>query len=339
MNDENRVYVVTKHTRKGDTYHLRWVCPRAQRWRSQKVGTDKKRATRAAAELEIELTRGTYRDTRRVSWSDFVTEHVSNIAGTANRVDTERTLQSFADVCNPAGPHAVTYVMVEAFATSLRERGNAVPTINKRLRYLRAAFNKAVARGYIGRNPMQGWQWAREELRVPRALSADEKSKLIDACPSTQWRSFVVVALLTGCRRGELLGLTWDRVKLDAAEIVITHTKGKRDRVQPLTAEAVDALRELQASTIRDGGPFRSMNANTMPEQFRAIVTAAGVAPCTVHDLRRTFATDLARAGVPQFVTQTLCGHASPSTTAKYYIAVDDAMKRDALARVLRGAG
>jgi len=341
MNDEARVWIRKRRLKSGrTTYHLRWIYPQSRSWKSLKVGRDSKRAEREAAKLEEQLRSGTYRDTRRISWDEFQDEHVGMIRGAVNRAESERTLRDFGIICRPLGPQSVTYSMVEAYVRHLVEKGNSTATRNKRLRYLRAAFNKAIRRGYIVRSPMDGWEWEKEEDRVPRALTADEKPKLLDACPTTQWRTFVYLALTTGCRRNELLKLAWDRVDYDNAWLLITGTKSHRDRLQPLPNEAIPMLREVQAQTMRDGGPFVSLGApSQVCHRFRQIVEAAGIAHCTIHDLRRTFCTDLARLGVNQVVAQRLAGHASSSTTARYYQHVDDGMKRDAVARLARSAG
>ena len=318
------------------SYHLRWIDLTTGKWKNKAVGTDRTRAEREAALLEVKLGQGTYCETRHVRWQVFADAHVATIRGKTDRADAERTLRLFADCCAPLGPHAVSYAMIEKFVAHLyAKRKNTVATVNKRLRYLRGALGKAVKRGHIVRNPMDEWQWEREEVKIPRALSEDEKAKLLDACPTAQWRTFVFMALTTGCRRGELLPLTWDRVDLDAGQIVLTHTKAKRDRVQPLHPDAVVMLRSLQAPTLRDGGPFVALGRpGWVCQQFRAIVEAAGIARCTIHDLRRTFCTDLARLGVNQLIAQRLAGHASSSTTAKYYQHIDDGSKRDAILKL-----
>jgi integrase len=330
--DEPKVWL-RRRTGKGKIKHdLRWIVK--GKTRSRYVGTDGKLAERKGLKLEEELSTGDYRDVRRIRWEPFVTDHVGKIAGTVNRADAERTLRMFDEVCGPIGPHDVTYASVERFVASLQNKGNSTATVNKRLRYLRVALNKAVRRGHIARNPMEGWKWEREEQKVPRALADDEKAKLLKVCPTEQWRTFVFVALTTGCRRGELLGLEWSRVDFDNARLLVTGTKAKRDRLQPLSPEAVVMLRGIQASTLKDGGPFRSMTPSGSCHAFQAIVKAAGIAPCVIHDLRRTFCTDLARAGVNALVMQHLAGHAAMQTTAKFYTAVDDSMKRDAIRRL-----
>jgi integrase len=340
MYDETRVWISSRKCRGKPTYHLRWIDYATGKWRSKAAGTDRKFAEREAARLEESLAKGTHKDLRKATWAEFTSEHVAKLERTpATVADVKRTLKDFGEACNPRRPRDVTFRMIESFVAHLREKGNSIATRQKRLRYLRAAFGKAVKRNYMATNPMAGWEWTREEEKIPRALTVDEKTKLLAACPSEQWRTFVTVALTTGCRRGELLGLTWDRVDFDFAQIVVTATKAHRDRVQPLSPEAVTALRDLQASTLKDGGPFRSMNVNTMSAQFGAIRKAAGIGPCTIHDLRRTFCTDLLRVGVNQLVVQKLAGHASAATTARYYQFIDDGTKRDALARLTRSAG
>ncbi len=62
-------------------------------------------------------------------------------------------------------------------------------------------------------------------------------------------------------------------------------------------------------------------------------MTAAKIKRCTIHNLRDTFCTDLARAGVNQKIVQELAGHESIGTTAKYYQYVPDDAKREAVRR------
>ena len=122
------------------------------------------------------------------------------------------------------------------------------------------------------------------------------------------------------------------------ARIVVSGTKAHKDRVQPLTADAAASLRPLQAKTLKDRGPFRGMCPGSVNGQFNAIVRDAGIASCTIHDLRRTFCTDLARLDINHLIVQRLAGHASAVTTARYYQAVHDAMKREAVVRLARTA-
>ena len=125
--------------------------------------------------------------------------------------------------------------------------------------------------------------------------------------------------LTTGCRRGELLNLTWSRIDFDNAWLIVTGTKGHYDRHQPLNALAVAMLRQLQPQTLKDEGPFMSMRTINRATWFREIVRSASIGRCTIHDLRRTYCTDIARLRVNPLVVERLAGHAAASTTAWYY--------------------
>lgn len=328
------VVAISSKKRGGKTrYYIRWVDPQTGRevWRA--AGTTLSAAKSKARRRQADLAVGLSDDLKSVTWADFVAEHVALLPGRENSYAAQLILQDFGRVCKPATPDSVSYAMVEGYVKTLREKSCSVATINKKLRYLRAALNKAIKRGYCRTNPVAGWEWERENRKTIRVLSTSEQSRLLEACPTDQWRTFVALALKTGCRKGELLALTWDRVNFEQATILLTHTKGKSDRVLPLVPSLVVMLRKLQAETIRFGQPFPWAPRTTSIE-FKKIVRRSGIQPCTIHDLRRTFCTDLARAGVNQLVIQRLAGHADAATTAKYYQVVQDDTLRGAILRL-----
>ena len=78
---------------------------------------------------------------------------------------------------------------------------------------------------------------------------------------------------------------------------------------------------------------------NNINRKWRRIVTAAGVAPITIHDLRRTYITRLVDADVDMSTVKRLAGHKRTETTDKYYIGKDEGRDRDAVSRLKRGVG
>ena len=126
---------------------------------------------------------GEYQELHRVRWPDFVSEHLASLPGGANRTEAARTLRVFGDICQPLGPHAVTYSMIERFSAACKGNGNAPATVNKHVRYVRAALNKAKKRGYLARNPVDQWQFERLEQKIPRALDGHGKAKALRAGP------------------------------------------------------------------------------------------------------------------------------------------------------------
>ena len=81
MIDEPKVWIRRRVTKGKPTFHLRWVCPIGRRWKSRKVGTDKRVAAREATKLELELSQGTYREIERIGWDEFVADHIGTIGG------------------------------------------------------------------------------------------------------------------------------------------------------------------------------------------------------------------------------------------------------------------
>ena len=133
-----------------------------------------------------------------------------------------------------------------------------------------------------------------------------------------RWWALLLVALRTGGRRGDLLGLTWDRTDFDGQKIHFANTKGKRDRLIPVKSAVLDVLRRLQAQTLLVGGPFVGMD-KAMQRRWDKIVRVAGVKAITLHDSRRTFITRLIRAGIPLPTVQKPAGHSDIKTTLVFY--------------------
>ena len=351
MIDESKVWISYRKLTSGKmSYHLRWIDFSNGKWRSRKVGTDHKRAEREAALLEDKLARGTYHDVRQISWHEFVSDDVAKVKGPANRAKTKRALEQFSELCRPVSPGRVTFSMLEAFVIKLGQRcdtageliGVEPATINFYLRYLRAALNRAIKRGYAASNPFCTSLFLPEEDKPPRVISDAEEAAILEAAEALyglRWWAFVHVALNVGGRNySELLPLRWDRVTLDGDEpfVHLTNTKAHYDRIIPIHPETVDVLRRLQAQTLKAGGPFIGMHSN-LERQWERVKKAAKVDPVIqMHDLRRTFVTRLIRANVPLPTVQKLAGHKDIKTTLKFYnwVSMDDC--REAVGKLRR---
>ena len=139
--------------------------------------------------------------------------------------------------------------------------------------------------------------------------------------------AFIRLALHTGCRKGELLGLEWDRVDLDADLIRLDpeHTKAGRRRTVPLNRDARAALldrAEYHAAHCPDSPwVFTHPDGRRILDIKRSFATAcskAGITDFRVHDLRHTCAAWLVQAGVPLAEVRDLLGHQSIQMTERY---------------------
>lgn len=348
--DECKVYVLKRTNRGKDTYRLRWRDPVSGEWRNRATDsegnkiTDSKRADREAAVLADQLSSGTHRDVKRASWAAFVTDHVEKIPGAENRRKARLVLDEFGRMMNPESAMRVTYTMVESYVAKLRDRKLSGATVNQKLRYLRAAFNRGVKRGFLGVNPMSGDLFQHERRRMIRIVTEHEERGLLDAARrlyGSQLEAFIFTALRCGGRREELLRLTWDRVNLgDDPSVTFIETKTGEDRTVEINRDVADVLLRLKASTLRDGGPFVSLAAGQrLTDRWSRVKAAAGVEDVTVHDCRRTYVTRLIRAGVSMSTVAKLAGHSTIVTTAKYYAQVSREDRRSAVAKLVQAAG
>jgi integrase len=166
-------------------------------------------------------------------------------------------------------------------------------------------------------------------------LTAEQLTRLvevIEAGPNIQAANLMMMALLTGMRRGELFKLQWQDVDFDRGFIHIRGPKGGQDQKIPLN----QAARKLLAAYPRTGSPYvfpgrhggqrvditRQVNKIKMqarlPQDFRAL-----------HGLRHTYASMLASSGeVDLYTLQKLLCHKSPAMTMRYAHLRDEALRR-----------
>jgi integrase len=193
-------------------------------------------------------------------------------------------------------------------------------------------------------NPAKGIERNHEERRY-RYLTGDELRRLTEAlaaCPSQQAANAVRLLLLTGARRGEVLGATWDQFDLEAGIWIkpSSHTKQKREHRVPLSAPARQLLADIRAAAQQRAdeknwglSPF-VFSARTGEGHMVEIKTAwAGLCKAAkldgvrLHDLRHTYASVLASAGLSLPVIGALLGHTQPGTTARYAHLFDDPLR------------
>ena len=149
-----------------------------------------------------------------------------------------------------------------------------------------------------------------------RWLEADEEARLLDACRASRnpWLAGIVtVALETGLRRGELLGLTWDRVDLSRAVIRLELTKNGRRREVPMRQAVYDVLASLPEP--RQGKVWKLRDIRTA---FENAVEVARLDDFHFHDLRHHFASWFMMNGGQLLALKEILGHRSLRMTERY---------------------
>jgi integrase len=195
-------------------------------------------------------------------------------------------------------------------------------------------MTKAIEWGLIIDNPFRGVRNLSVPKRVERVLAPEEESRLVAACAKVRSRflkPLIILAIYTGLRRSELLGLEWARIDLAKKTIRIINAKSTAgDRVIPMNVTVHSVLSEI-AHTKNSEFVFPS-NRNTgqrfldLKKGFKKALRLANISDgLRWHDLRHTFASRLVERGVDIITVSKLMGHSKITMTARYAHSLDDA--------------
>ncbi len=253
---------------------------------------------------------------------------------------------------------------VMAFIRSQRSSGSTVVridgssglsprTIRRRLSSVSTFYAYVLARGgtSLTRNPVptglmtrrertrpkQGVPLVRTPKTLPKVLTPAEVNALIEVLRTERDRAMVQAMVLGGLRRGEVLGLRFDDLRLADRRVFIVDGKGGRQRLIPISERffiSVSSYLSLErpgdASTDRVfvvlKGPNRGqpLTARGLDEIMRGSRRRAGLDHGSCHELRHTCLTRLREAGMSLEALQAQAGHASVETTRVYLHLADD---------------
>jgi integrase len=151
-------------------------------------------------------------------------------------------------------------------------------------------------------------------------LRPDEAGRLLSACRQSRNKALVDLvefAMFTGVRRGEALGLEWNRVDRARGVVLLTNTKNDKPREVQLSSNA-DAALARRWTPDASGLVFGSRNWNSFRQAWAAALKAAGVHRFRFHDLRHTTASWLVQQGRSLREVKELLGHSDIQVTMRY---------------------
>ncbi len=212
---------------------------------------------------------------------------------------------------------------------------------NRMAQLLSKMFNLGIRWEYRTDNPVKGLHRNPEQRRT-RYLSGDELQRLFSVLASHQNQksaNAIRLLLLTGARRGEMMRATWDQFDLEAGIWIkpSAHTKQKKEHRIPLSAPALQLLSDMKvkagSTPLVFPGRVPGEPLTDMKNLWAGVCKKAEIRDCRIHDLRHTYASILASAGMSLPVIGALLGHTQPNTTARYSHLFDDPL-REATERV-----
>jgi integrase len=266
---------------------------------------------------------------------------------------SRRLLSAFADL-RKKKLSEITPWLVEKWRSQRLKAGTKPATVNRDLASLNSALQKAVDWGHLEAHPVRSVKRTRtDQQAAPRYLTREEERRLRDTLKARDeriqreresanaWRHargypllpeingdhltpMVLLALLTGLRRGELFNLRWEDVDFAGASLAVRGggAKSGQTRHVPLNSEAVDVLRRWQAQTGGAAGlAFPGRNGGRLDNirsAWESVIAEAKIEDFRFHDLRHTFASRLVMAGVDLNTVRELLGHSDYKMTLRY---------------------
>ena len=229
----------------------------------------------------------------------------------------------------------------------IREDHAAQKTAKTQLMVVNLIFKYASANGYIPFNPARDISVPRNLPHNPREIISDEDIQRVKASANCPFGMFAYWILYTGCRRGELLALTWEDVDVENRSIRISKSvyhdsnvpllKEPKSEAGKRTVPLMDRL--LERIQPGKGLIFPNEAGGLMTEmqfqkQWAAYKEASGV-DCTPHQIRHGYATMLYENGIELKDAQELLGHAYASTTQDIYTHIRQSRKEQVKTKLL----
>ncbi len=253
----------------------------------------------------------------------FMNEHAPKVSSKMQEsytISLKHLIPFFGDSKLPV----ISRKTISRYKVLRRDEGAAPATINKELAMLSKAFNLVVEEWeWLKDKPFSKIQREKMDNERDRWLIENEETELLKNCPG--WLSEIVIfALNTGLRKDELLSLEWSRVDSKRKTILIKKTKNGKPKTLPLNRIALDVLeRRSKVRTMKNELVFfdrkgAKINGYNLSRVFSETAKKAGIKDFKFHDLRHTFATRLAQAGIEIYKISKLLGHKDISMTQRY---------------------
>ncbi len=290
----------------------------------------------------LDIERGASRETIRNYHSDL--RQFLIFLKTVSISTTEKSLT----------PASVDVLTIRSFLRWRDEKKDKKSSLARKLATLKSFYKFLIHDGRVETNPAAQVRSPRQPQRLPKVLTKDEASTLMEApegtnLTGTRDRAILETLYSTGARVSELVGLDWDDLNLQSG-IARLRGKGRKERIVPIGDVAIRAVQDYRDQyklkmqdtpknekkknrAIEDNALFKntrgerlsSRSVERIVKKFSQRLPNGAVAP---HTLRHSFATHLLDEGADLRVIQELLGHESLATTQKYtHVATDRLME------------
>ncbi|MGP8179166.1 MAG: tyrosine recombinase XerC [Steroidobacteraceae bacterium] len=349
-----------------DTDRARWVGvidlgtdPDSGKRQRRKVSALTKTAARMRLdELRAELQRTGTVAPRDVTLAVIMQDWTDHPPSAVRSPISRRVHQQYADRITKAlgnvPVHRLTTRQVESMLQDMADEGLATATIAATRSVLRRALRRAQRDGLASRNVAELADVPHGTVRKSRSMTLAQVGQLLASDMTPWWRAFITTGIMCGLRPGELLGLTWDDIDLDAGTISVNQSlhdepgnvrrraglkTGSSRRVLRLPDRVIAVLRVHKAAQAavrlkagarwKDHGFVFPGPAGELPsprgvrDGFRRRCSSAGIGTdWHPHEMRHTWVSVLKDAGLDIEAIAAAAGHENSNVTKRTYLNV-----------------
>ena len=331
--------------------------------KSKKVVAQKLRAAMA------ELDAGTYKAPCKMTvaqWLDiWVAEYLNSVKPLTKHNYNKQVQKHFKPALGAVRLDALDTHTIQRFYNSLSASGLSPKTVKNLHGILHCALQQAIACDYLSRNPADACKLPKVTKPEIKPLEPVEIARLLKEAEQDDYCNLFIVAMFTGMRQGELLGLAWECVDFQTGIITVkqqlqckdgnyfleTPKSGKNRTILPAPI-VMDALRnqlERQQKEQEQAGEMWDNQFNlvftdalgkylvrrTVVKHFKKISQRAGISDdARFHDLRHSFAVSSLYAGDDIKTVQANLGHATAQFTLDVYGHVTQKMRQESANRM-----
>jgi integrase len=231
---------------------------------------------------------------------------------------------------------------ISTFLSQQKERTSST-TANHYATLVKRMFNLAVKWGLLEKSPASSIDKFKEKPHRERYLTKEELPRFLKALEELEdglSKAAIKLLLFTGGRRGEILSLQWEQVKLNEKRLFLPTTKNGKSRSILLNDRAVSVLKSLEKNrdnlkrTADSDYLFPSRDGSKRPHildlrtPFERACIAAGIEGLRIHDLRHSFATLALQGGASLYDVSKLLGHSDISMTQRYSHISEDGLQQ-----------
>ena len=326
----------------GEAYLIRYVHPVTRKYVRKVVWCSRKDAEKIVKKIESDIALGQFNIKSeyaiQYTWSQLVQKYIKYSRSHKSPKTTKREI----NVIDAFGRFLkkdeyltqITSIMIENYRDSRISDKLSPATVSIEIRVLKTAFNKALEWIMLTYNPVNGVRLPKSDIVKIRFLRKAEINRLIKVIREDNNMDFIdlVFAYLhTGARRIELLKplFGWDNVNFNDKKIIIQGLKGTNKRYVPMNKTLENILVGRKARGLEY--PFE-FSPDFVSHKIVKYYKVAEIKGANLHSLRKTFGSLLLQNKKADLLTVSkLLGHASMTTTEKYYVDLLDENYRDSV--------